>query len=519
VKLTIVKTEFRWVWGFAAFVALLTTAPYIYAGFSSPSTFTGFFIGVEDGNSYIAKMLLGANGAWLFRSPYTTADQIGALLYTPYLLLGKLLGTAATHFSYVVAFHAFRIGAIVALCFASYSFFALLVRRVALRRLGLAVATLGGGLGWLLLMLGRSDWWGALPLDFYSPEAFGYLAVFGLPHLALVRALLLYGLVLYLTRGMKSRPWLISLLWLALALTHLLTAGLGLLLIALHLVGLFVGKANDWRVYLAPAVWSAIGAGPVFAYNAWALWRDSYLRTWAAQNQIISPNPLHFIIAYGWLLLFAYFGARALWKNSAGLFFAVWLFSLPVLLYLPLGLQRRLAEGAWVLVLGLALHYLDSQKWERIKPQLWLFILALPSTLVLYLGVWQAALHPAEPVFLYAGEVSAFSALRRLAPPSAVVLSAYETGNALPAWVPVRVVIGHGPETAHLSSLMNRVENFYEPSTTDEFRIDLLRNNDVEFVVRGPAELLLGRWDPDEASYLELVYESDEYQIFRVALP
>jgi hypothetical protein len=128
-------------------------------------------------------------------------------------------------------------------------------------------------------------------------------------------------------------------------------------------------------------------------------------------------------------------------------------------------------------------------------------------------------LHPAEPVFVPAEEISAFSALSHLAEPSAVVLSAYETGNALPAWAPVRVVIGHGPETAHLPASMNRVENFYEPSTTDEFRMDLLRNNDVDFVLRGPAELLLGRWDPADAEFLELVYESDQYQVYRVTLP
>ena len=45
--------------------------------------FTGFFIGVEDGNSYIAKMLSGTAGNWIFRTPYTAYPQNGFLAFLP----------------------------------------------------------------------------------------------------------------------------------------------------------------------------------------------------------------------------------------------------------------------------------------------------------------------------------------------------------------------------------------------------------------------------------------------------
>ena len=77
-----------------------------------------------------------------------------------------------------------------------YDLIALFVQDVSLRKMGTAVAVLGGGLGWLSLLGMRES----LPLEFYSPESFGFLALFGLPHLALGRGLMLKGVKGYLSR-------------------------------------------------------------------------------------------------------------------------------------------------------------------------------------------------------------------------------------------------------------------------------------------------------------------------------
>jgi len=522
------SSERRWVLIFALVVVLLTSLPYALAYIRQPDGFTGFLFGVEDGNSYIAKMMLGAQGDWLFRSPYSTLSQHGALLYLPYLLLGKLLGPRAQHASLVLLFHIFRTFSIVALCFAVYEFFALFIHKINLRRLGLALATLGGGLGWLLVLAGKPDLLGSLPLDFYSPETFGFLAVFGLPHLVLARALLLWGLVDYLReRQYSSRPWLHSLLWLALALTHLITAGLGLLLITLHLLVLLIWQRRlpklaqiSMKAQLIYAAWAAFGAAPVFVYNIWVFRHDAYLQAWARLNQILSPNPLHYLIAYGWLLPFAYFGLRHLLRKDlrAGSFLATWLLALPVLLYIPFGLQRRLAEGAWVMLVALALIIFD-QEWVKRRQQLWLFALAAPSTLILYLGGMQAASQLAQPIFIPSSEAAAFGELRQLVQPDQVVLAPYETSNALPAWVPLRVLVGHGPEGVAPKQLSNYVVSFYDRRLTDEQRLQFLTNNNVVVLFWGPYETSLSKWDPYQANFLELVVNVEGYQFFAVKKP
>ncbi|MCH7480411.1 MAG: hypothetical protein IIC79_03345, partial [Chloroflexi bacterium] len=107
---SVTVAEWRWVIAFASVVMLITGLPYVIAigAQGSEWVFSGFLFGIEDGNSYIAKMLDGYHGDWLFRTPYSTAPQDGAVVFLPYLLLGKLASTSNLHLSSIVIFHTFR---------------------------------------------------------------------------------------------------------------------------------------------------------------------------------------------------------------------------------------------------------------------------------------------------------------------------------------------------------------------------------------------------------------------------
>src|SRR5690606_39956921 len=80
-----------------------------------------------------------------------------------------------------------------ALVLVTYRFVAMFLRRPATRRLALVLITLGGGLGWVVSLLGAGNLFGSLPVDFIVPEGYTFLILFGLPHLALARAALLLG--------------------------------------------------------------------------------------------------------------------------------------------------------------------------------------------------------------------------------------------------------------------------------------------------------------------------------------
>ena len=84
--------EWRWTLACAALILALTAVPYLIGWLAQGEDwrFTGALFGVEDANSYLAKMRLGARGEWLFTLRTTSEPHEGALLFLPYLLLGHV---------------------------------------------------------------------------------------------------------------------------------------------------------------------------------------------------------------------------------------------------------------------------------------------------------------------------------------------------------------------------------------------------------------------------------------------
>ncbi len=545
------KGERRWVILFAGVVMLFTTVPYLvgYASQGNDWRFTGFVFGVEDGNSYIAKMLSGAAGAWLFRTPYTAYPQRGQPMFLPYLWLGKLASPPAEHDQLVALFHLYRIAAGVLVTLAAYEFISLFLRKVRLRRWGLVLITLGGGLGWFLILIGRSNLTASLPLEMYSPESFGFLELYGLPHLALARAAMFWGLATYLKPYVASQglehglvePWAPRAIRLGVAglvafLAQPLTAALMWVVIGLHQAILLAGRLfhgqfgtmlRNTRIIgqIRVPVVAGLVSLPLAVYSAAMLAGDPFMKSWAAQNVILSPAPLQYLVAYGLILPLVVWGAVRLLRiaPAAGWLPAAWLIAVPALVYAPINIQRRLAEGIWVVMVTLALipwEYASVRGAPRIRFGVFQVasLLVFPSTLMLLAGGIFVSLAPSQPIFQPAEQVSAYEYLAHHAPVGSVVLASFDTSNALPAWAPVRVLIGHGPESMNLSILRPRVEAFYQSTTSDSSRVRLLREFGVDYVVWGEQEAALGSWDPQNATYLKLTYRSGDCEVFAVDL-
>lgn len=517
----------RWCLRYSAVLMILTSIPYWlgFTGLSDDWRFTGFVFAVEDGNSYIAKMNLGSMGDWLFRTPYTSDPQRGVIAFLPYLLLGKLASGEALHEQLVVLFHLFRVLATPFAVMASYAFLSLFIEEERWRRWGTLLATVGGGLGWIVLPLAGSDWLGSLPLEFYSPETFGFLAFFGIPHLILARALLLLGLVWYIRAfEVPNLAWQGGVALLALALVQPLTVLVGYAVIGGHQIALlgWASSHRTWGAWLAGvkiALRTVIVPLPVVAYLWIAFSSEPFLRGWTAQNVIRSPHPLHYLAAYGLFLIPALYGARRLLAagGSKSLLPVSWAVLLPALAYAPHNLQRRFPEGIWVAfvtlaLLGLAAWAVGSETKTRLA--VLFLVLTLPSSVLLLVGGVRVATFKGEPAFRRAEEVAAFAWLGALDAKGDVVLASFDTGNALPAWAPMQVVIGHGPESVGLAELEPQVAAFFGGGMTDLERESFLRARGVDFVFFGPHEAELGDWEPSAVGFLRLRYERGEYRIY-----
>jgi len=510
------RSELTWLLGYSVALALLTSLPYLIAARAQGADwrFTGFLFGVEDGNSYIAKMLSGSEGAWLFRTPYSTVDQRGVLAFLPYLLLGKLAGSS--HEAMVLSYHLLRLTALPLLVLAIYRFVSRFVDQIQWRRWATALATAGGGLGWILFLASESNWLGSLPLDFYSPETFGFLAVYGLPHLILGRAVLLAALTAYLD---PTRGWTAGCLLLLAGLLHPPIVLAGMAAIAAHQVaGLgFVSAASQRADALRHFGRTALPVFPLLGYLGVTYARDPFLQAWSEQNVILSPHPLHYLLAFGAVLPLAILGAiRLLQKQEVvGLFPLSWAIILPLLAYAPVNIQRRLPEAGWVALL--ALGAVGAQqlagRWQMTL-RVGLTVMLLPSTLLILIAGIQTANRPGLPAFRSTAEVAAFNWLRGEALVGEVALAAYQTSNALPAWAPVRVVVGHGPETTGLAQLLPQVEGFFKDEFSEVDRQNLVLGQQVDFLFYGPAERSLGNWDPTRWNCLRRLYDSAGYAIY-----
>jgi hypothetical protein len=190
-----------------------------------------------------------------------------------------------------------------------------------------------------------------------------------------------------------------------------------------------------------------------------------------------------------------------------------------LLAYAPFTVQRRLIEGAWVVLSILAARGLRTIPMEARRRLLAAGLLTLSAlTAILLLGGGLlAALNPKLPLFRPAAEVAAFEWIADNAASGSVVLTAFDSGNALPAWAPVRSVIGHGPETANLAELQPQVERFFGGTLVGSLADQFLRQQRVAFVLRGPIERSLGDWPALPTDRLELAYDESGYVVYAVA--
>jgi len=166
---------------------------------------------------------------------------------------------------------------------------------------------------------------------------------------------------------------------------------------------------------------------------------------------------------------------------------------------------------------GLQLLMRDDRR-LRIFGGAMLCAFSIPTSLLILAGGIGVTRQPAQPVYRPRDEVRAFQEIVTDDSIIPSVVSSFETGNALPAWTNAKVVIGHGPETIDLEINAAEVEAFYANRMDPEHAIDFLRSNKIKYVFLGPSEKKLGEFEPGNAPYYVLLYQSGDYALYEVNL-
>jgi hypothetical protein len=467
----------------------------------------------------------------------------------------------------VGAYHLARLACGLLLAVSTYAFVARFTPWLAIRRSALLLSLFSSGLGWLSVLLGASSWLGSMPIDFWVPEGYLFLLAYVNPHLALAGAMLL-GLLCLVVDAWRQRAW------------HLaaLSGGVGLTLTAIVPFYTAVAYAVLGATWLAECIlWQITNRGqpnaqhatrntqpathaqrlgmvllsgafslPMAIYQMCLFLKDPIYGAWAAQNQTYSPHVLHYLSGYASLLLMAAGGVAWVLRRgdrSGGSVTRMalplaWLLIAPVLVYLPFQAQRRLLIGAQVplsllAAVGIARYILlpfgrsQLARWLTRWPRYtlsglrrWILSVVLLFSSItnglLIAGGCAAAWTRSPYLFYERSEMEMMGWLRAHSEPGEVVLCAFETGNAIPAWAGNRVFLGHGSETAYADRKMAMVARFFDAATEDVWRRSLLETYQIAYVVVGPHERALGAFALDRVPYLRHVYGNDAYAIYHV---
>lgn len=518
----------NWLIGFIIFVLLVTTVPYLVGILAQGDhwRFSGFLFGVEDGNSYLAKMHAGLSGEWLFKSPYTSSTYSGVLAFLPYMMLGKIaILPIEPHLQLVVLFHLVRWISTIAMILATFHFSTMYFAQSRWVKWVIAIIVMGGGLGWVLFLLPPFPIRGWMPLSFISPESFTFLYLFGLPHLAMARALLLGGWIFFVSDrpvrgGLKAsafwvlmslfQPLSLLIVWAVLVFYAIIT-----LVVVQCTTGLMWEKIRKILIHTGIPV---VSSTPIMAYYYFLYRNHPYISAWKSQSFVLALGVDKYFLAYGLLLPFvviAFIKIDLLSKPANRLLIA-WGMAFPVLISLPYNYQRRLAEGFWVVIVILAFLGVSEMNLERHKGWHWVFILLLIAPVLFLGGSVINVLNPASPIYQTATTIEAFNAVRTIASSGDVVISALDTGNPLPAFAPVHVVLGHRAETVPFHQVQEDVERVFQKDVPLKIRKEILAQYHVDYVFWGPNERALGGWEPDPDQGYKLEYQKGEYRLYKV---
>ena len=123
---------------------------------------------------------------------------------------------------------------------------------------------------------------------------------------------------------------------------------------------------------------------------------------------------------------------------------------------------------------------------------------------------------PAEVYLWSKPEAAAAEWLGQHSSAADVVLATTEFANPLAGTIDGRVVHGHIVATLHSDDKAALVQRFFSSDATQDERAEILHESHATLVAFGPRERMPGAADPSAQPDLEMIYDRDGVQLFRV---
>lgn len=486
--------------------------------------------------SYIQQV---KTGHWLGKNLFTAEPQIATQINPVWWLAGGL--ARLPFISTPWAFELLRALGAVILVLVIWLFITEFIPRPRWRSIALVLTLFGsGGIGGIIYLvtnhqLSATSIVAFNAVDVWFKDGFPFGILLSSPNN--MASLICLLLVIYFFKKGERTPgffWISGLLTGLLALIHTYTALIVYLLaLVLFLISLFL-KTN-YRETGRQIVYFLVPSLPLLLYQIGAFWAVPSLYGWWQQNILLSPPPGYYLAGCLAIFPFTIWGIleiirRKLWSTKLLL---IWLFLLPVLFYLPVTFQRKLAEGFYVpivLVAVIGLSYLvpvwakQWSAWSKLKKfdvialgLIWA-LLVFFSTGVDVTELAQAHLTSLHAPYQVSRElISACAWLADNTPEDSVVLSAFENGSLIPAFSGRPVYLGHDHQTINFPTKTEKTRSFFQDGLPDSERQSFLHENNIKYIFYAAAEKnSSANFDPSQSTFLKPAFNNDLVTIYQI---
>ncbi len=556
-------SEWRFVFFVAGIVLVLTTLPVLYAYLTAPAgkTFMGIVFNVADHSQYFSwfrefmtqplsanKLTPEPNGAIFFNLLWFALARFA-------VLLGLDLSTG-----YQVMYQFMRISSTIIFFVLVYRLCSWVFPDVPRRRAAFLIAVMASGIGWLLVVMKYTVTNGELinPLDLYVAEGNTLYSALSYPHF-IAAAVYIFTFELVLrgqAKGQYRHAFIAGLFAQFMGWQHAYDLVIIYGVLAAYVVLLFLrDRRIPWFMVISSIIIGLVSVWPsLYSFLLTSL--DPIWKQVLAQfdnAKVFTPPPYRLPVLMGLPLIVACFTVIADMVNDQrrrstikhqiaadpisannDLFIKAWFLVSFVLIYLPVDFQIHMLNGwqvpiAILAAIGIFDHIAPwiSKKLGPRRPdmspqvmQKWLLVgflvLILPTNVYLFAWRFLDLSRHEYSFYLYNDELAAFRWLEKQVKPEDVVFSAETTGQYVPMFTGAHAYLAHWAQTVDFYNKRDAVSTFYSAYSTDAERQKILNAYGVDYVLAGPAELEVGSYDPAEASFLDLAYESPQVRVFSV---
>jgi hypothetical protein len=501
--------------------------------------FTGIIFNAIDANAYLAVMQQGWHGQWLMTLPFTVEPHPPLFLYEFYIVIGNI--SRWLFLSPLAGYHLFRLLGGFFMFAAAYEYLSLHVRWPAARDIAFVLLCIGSGVGWWMQAFMPVGPEGISAIDFWLMDAYAFFSVLLVPHFVFAwgLALTLLNTISRSALGLGKHNWLWA-----------FVAGAGLAVVhpkvtpAIGAVAAATAIMFAWRMrpralaVLVALVASGVGVLIPASYYIYAMSTSPIFAALTRQDITMSPPIGYYALGFGLVTALALAGASVVYKKQGirELPLLLWPLIVLFMLYMPVQIQRRFIMGVQVPLAGLAgigivvvvlpairrwwgdrviAKRYPARRLRLLALNLMLAVSAMSNVLLLLiysLNAWGRS----PTMFVSNSLVQAATWLDDHSTDTTFTLSAYPTGNYIPANSSARTCIGHWNLTIDFYTKEEKVTRIFDASTSSTNREALVRELGCGFLLYSPAERALGKFDPATAPYLNLRFSLPDIDIYEV---